>query len=39
MISLRDMNKISYNQSESRDTMILYVVKGFVSNAFDSLRV
>ena len=22
----RDMNKISYNQSKSRDTMILYVV-------------
>ena len=26
MINPRDMDKISYNQSESRDTMILYVV-------------
>ena len=27
MISRRDMNKISFNQLKSRDTMILYVVK------------
>ena len=39
MISLRDTNKISYNQLESRDTMILYVAKGFANNAFHSLRV
>ena len=26
MINPRDMNVISYNQSENRDTIILYVV-------------
>ena len=39
MINPRDTNKISYNQSESKDTMILYVVMGVFNNASDSLRV
>ena len=30
MINPRNMNKILYNQSKSRDTMILYVVKGLI---------
>ena len=29
MIIPRDMNKISYNQLESRDAMILYMVTKF----------
>ena len=33
MINPRDMNKISYNQSQGRDTMVLYVALKVGTNA------